>query len=121
MNEQLEVLDRIDADFEWLEATNFEPGETTSWELEVFRGTERKHVTAFTETPPAIGLLDCLVGACELGDEIRIKHSRAGLEPVDLDSVWPFGMDEALRLTSPRPEEARTWDEAFELLEQDAS
>lgn len=116
-DEQIAVLDQIDIDLDWMQETNYEPGETTSWELEIFRAEKRAHITAFTEAPPAVGLLDCLSGICEFGDGVVVTHRRAGLADVTLTASWPLGMDETLRLTSPEPDVACTWDEAFAALE----
>ena len=119
-DEQMELLDRIDDDFDFMSTTNFAPGETTCWEMSIYRSGNRVHVTAFSEVPPAMGFLDMLTTACQAGDEVVVVHSRAGLDQAALTSSWPLGMDEALRLTSPDPAEAKTWDEAFDAIESGA-
>ncbi|MCP4792090.1 MAG: hypothetical protein GY882_01945 [Actinomycetia bacterium] len=116
---QAALFDLLEADCELITATNYGPGETTCFEIGVWRDGERANITAFTEAPPALGMFNILTLTCEAGDEIRIRHERAGLDTVEMAAQWPFDLTEVARLVSPAPDQVDDFDAALAALMAD--
>jgi hypothetical protein len=59
--------------------------------------------SVFPNLPTPLGLLLICLDQCQVGDEVVVVQEHAKIGRVEARATWPFGMDEAERLTRPVP------------------
>ncbi|MGH3849382.1 MAG: hypothetical protein ACRDRT_06730, partial [Pseudonocardiaceae bacterium] len=78
-------------------------GTVVSTEIRITTACGDQDACVYRSLPNPLALL--LIGSqrCRAGDRVGIVVQRAGMDPSERSSVWPFGLATAERLTRPGP------------------
>jgi hypothetical protein len=95
------VFDRIDDDRKEFLATQREPGQLVLFSLTVEQTKGTVLRASFSEIPVPVVLLDLCLRVADVGDAVCVEHHYATGDSVEFTSTWPFGMDWAVRATTP--------------------
>jgi hypothetical protein len=100
------LLDADEVAFERFIDDEYDEHDLVSLTVAVSNGRDSKTtLAAFKSLPTPISLLVMCCHMCEVGDEVTVHHSFASGSEVTISSQWPFGMHEAVVMTTPNPSE----------------
>lgn len=85
---------------EWT-STQLGPSELTEFRFSVHDAAGDETYSVFTSLPSPLALLEAALAECDEGDLVRVQHRYAAGGEAQMEAIWPFGLDEAVRLTRP--------------------
>jgi len=99
------ILDGDSEAFDTFLRGQYDEHEMVSLTVRIHRSAEQRiAVSAFREVPSPTTLLWLCCQSCDVDDVVVVDHAFANGTSVEITSTWPFGMHEAVMMTSPNPE-----------------
>lgn len=114
-----DLFDRLDEERDRLNTLVLDPLDIVEFQLRVEKPGGRSVRTSYSTIPSPVLLLELCLKMCSMGDEVLIEHVYASGDACGFRSEWPFGMDWAVRSTTPMGETLA--DEAEEELDEAVS
>lgn len=99
-----EVFDRLEEERGRLNSMSLGPEDITEFTLRVEKPGGRCLVTSYPVLPSPVLLLELCLKMSAMGDEVVVEHSYVSGDRCEFKSEWPFGMDWAVRATTPMGE-----------------
>lgn len=99
-----ELFDRLEDERDVLAVDSFDEFDLVQFTLRVEKAGGRILETSYTTVPSPVLLLEMCLKLCEPGDEVHAMQRYASGDVADFSAPWPFGMEWAVRATTPMGE-----------------
>lgn len=99
-----EGLSRDGESFDRFMQSGFQPDAVIALEIEIV-SEDANRLSSFSLIPTPAGLLWLCSQLCDVGDSVVVRHRFAAQKVVEIGAQWPFGMNEAVAMTSPHADQ----------------
>jgi hypothetical protein len=99
-----ELFERLDDERDRFAGSALADCDLVDFTLHVQKTAGRVLETSYATIPSPVVLLEMCLKVCEPTDEVHVLHRYASGDVCDFEARWPFGMDWAVRATTPMGE-----------------
>jgi hypothetical protein len=99
-----DLFDRLDEERDRFASSALTESDLVDFTLHVQKTGGRVLETSYATIPSPVVLLEMCLKVCEPTDEVHVLHRYASGDVCDFEATWPFGMDWAVRATTPMGE-----------------